>query len=67
MSMKKLLSVVVLALAAAAVIALNTGSTVQAAGGGCNCPKGQVCCLDCQGQPAFCARSHAFCPECPAP
>lgn len=34
---------------------------------GCNCTKGLICCLDCNGNPAFCARSHAFCPECPAP
>jgi hypothetical protein len=34
--------------------------------GGCGCPKGYVCCLTCQGG-TVCARSHAFCPECPAP
>jgi hypothetical protein len=34
--------------------------------GGCGCPKGYVCCLTCNGG-TVCARSHAFCPECPAP
>jgi len=35
--------------------------------GGCGCPKGLICCRGCDGHPAFCARSFAFCPECPAP
>ena len=41
----------------------------EAAGGGCgNCPKTTpVCCRNCDGSPAYCARSYAFCPECPAP
>jgi len=39
---------------------------VQAAGGG-GCPAGQVRCLACNGGPGICARSYAFCPECPAP
>ena len=37
----------------------------QAAGGGC--PKGMIRCLNCDGSPGMCARSWAFCPECPAP
>jgi len=35
-----------------------------AAGG---CPKGMIRCLNCDGSPGMCARSYAFCPECPAP
>jgi len=34
--------------------------------GQCGCPKGQVCCPTCNGG-TTCARSYAFCPECPAP
>jgi hypothetical protein len=43
-------------------------SPVQAAGGACGC-RGTtpVCCLNCNGTFAYCARSHAFCPECAAP
>lgn len=38
------------------------------AGGSCGCPKtAPVCCQNCDGSFAYCARSHAFCPECPAP
>jgi len=38
------------------------------AGGGCGCPKTKpVCCTDCNGQFAYCARHFGFCPECPAP
>jgi hypothetical protein len=41
---------------------------VYAAGGACGC-RGTtpVCCLNCDGTFAYCARSHAFCPECAAP
>jgi hypothetical protein len=40
----------------------------QASGGVCSCPKNTpVCCLNCNGTFGFCSRSHAFCPECPAP
>ena len=43
------------------------GSTPQAVSA-CGCPKTTpVCCTDCNGHFAYCARSHAFCPECPAP
>jgi hypothetical protein len=46
---------------------LGSGSTVQA-GGTCGC-RGTtpVCCQNCNGTFAYCARSYAFCPECPAP
>jgi len=45
----------------------GSGATPQA-GGTCGCRGATpVCCLDCNGQFAYCARSHAFCPECPAP
>ncbi|HET8946257.1 MAG TPA: hypothetical protein VFQ07_04690 [Candidatus Polarisedimenticolia bacterium] len=38
------------------------------AGGACGCPKTTpVCCRNCNGTFAYCARSFAFCPECPAP
>ena len=37
---------------------------VEAASG---CPKGYVRCRACNGGPGMCARSYAFCPECPAP
>jgi integrase len=41
---------------------------VQAAGGACGC-RGTtpVCCHNCDGSFAYCARSYAFCPECAAP
>ena len=31
------------------------------------CPQGYVRCRACDGGPGICARSYAFCPECPAP
>jgi hypothetical protein len=38
------------------------------AGGPCGCPNtAPVCCRDCNGSFAYCARSWAYCPECPAP
>lgn len=41
---------------------------VQAAGGASSCPKNApVRCLNCDGSFAYCARSHASCPECAAP
>jgi|SRR5215813_13334111 len=37
-------------------------------GGGCGCPKtAPICCHNCNGSFAYCARSFANCPECPAP
>jgi hypothetical protein len=44
----------------------SAGATPQA-GGTCSCPKGKVCCFNCDGSFAYCARSRAYCPECPAP
>jgi hypothetical protein len=42
--------------------------TALQAGGSCGCPKtAPVCCRNCDGSFAYCARSFAFCPECPAP
>lgn len=61
---------------AAAVLALGITTVVAAHGpvaspqaGGCGTCRGTtpVCCLNCNGTFAYCARSHAFCPECPAP
>lgn len=48
---------------------MQAASSVNAAGGGsCGCPKtAPVCCKNCNGTFAYCARSFAFCPECPAP
>lgn len=71
--MKKLLTSSLLAVAVLGIAALVSTPGAQAAkpgggGGSCaTCPAGQVCCLGCNGQFAFCARSHAYCPECPAP
>jgi len=73
--MSKKLIVVGLFLAAA-VLTFGISNTAAVHGkpvpapqvGACGCNKtAPVCCLDCNGQFAFCARSHAFCPECPAP
>jgi hypothetical protein len=44
----------------------SAGATPHA-GAACSCPKGAVCCFNCNGSFAYCARSHAYCPECPAP
>ncbi|HUC44336.1 MAG TPA: hypothetical protein VMR65_09870 [Candidatus Sulfotelmatobacter sp.] len=64
--MKRLvtMALVVLALALGAVQLLTPAA--QAAGGS-QCPKGTVACYGCNGAFAYCARSHAYCPECPAP
>jgi len=64
---RKLLTLAMFVFAAATVLALK--APAEASGGGCGtCPKtAPVCCLNCNGTPAFCSRSHAFCPECPAP
>jgi hypothetical protein len=65
--MKKfLMAFIVLAVVSSAAQLL--APVVPASGGTCSCPKtAPVCCLNCNGTFAYCARSHAFCPECPAP
>ena len=64
---RRLLSIAVLALAVASALALKAPAQAAGGGGG-TCPKtAPVCCRNCDGSPAFCARSYAFCPECPAP
>ena len=62
-----LVAVLALGISSSAAAHLGSGATLQA-GGACGC-RGTtpVCCLDCNGNFAYCARSHAFCPECPAP
>ncbi|HEX4826219.1 MAG TPA: hypothetical protein VFV19_18105 [Candidatus Polarisedimenticolaceae bacterium] len=71
--MKKLLSMGLLAVALVGLSALCWTPAAQAAkpggGGGCSTCSGTtpVCCYGCNGAFAFCSRSHAFCPECPAP
>ncbi len=74
--MRRFLTIALFALAAMVVLGLQRHSAIQApgiggtpeVGGACGCPKGTpVCCLNCNGSFAYCARSHAFCPECPAP
>jgi len=66
--MKKLLTMALVAVALVFGSAQLLGSPVQAAGGGCGCPKNTpVCCRNCDGSFAYCARSYAFCPECAAP
>ncbi|HJQ99420.1 MAG TPA: hypothetical protein VJ826_13990 [Candidatus Polarisedimenticolaceae bacterium] len=64
---RKVLTALVFVFALATALALK--APAEAAGGGCGkCPKTTpVCCRNCDGSPAFCARSFAFCPECPAP
>ncbi len=64
--MKKLLAIALFVIVVMAVIALAQPSPVQAAGCGCRGTY-PVCCYNCDGTFAYCARSHAFCPECPAP
>ena len=66
--MKKMLTIGFLVLALGLGV-MQTVSGVHAAGGGsCGCPKtAPVCCKNCNGTFAYCARSFAFCPECPAP
>jgi len=40
----------------------------QGGGGTCNCGgTTPVCCRNCNGTFAYCARSYLYCPECPAP
>jgi hypothetical protein len=65
--MKRLLTVGCLVLAVVLGV-MQVATSVQAAGGSCGCPKNTpVCCRNCNGTFAYCARSFAFCPECPAP
>jgi hypothetical protein len=66
--MRKLLTMVLVMLALVLGATQLLTPAVQAAGGACGC-RGTtpVCCLNCNGTFAYCARSHAFCPECPAP
>ena len=65
--MKKVLLVAFLGLAMVLGV-MQAVTTVEAAGGSCGCPKtAPVCCKNCNGTFAYCARSWAFCPECPAP
>lgn len=65
--MKRFLTIVLFAVVASLGFGLQSYLSVQAAVGACSCPKGKVCCYNCNGSFAFCSRSHAFCPECPAP
>ncbi len=48
---------------------LLTHAAKPGGGGSCSQCGGTTpaCCMGCNGQFAFCARSYAFCPECPAP
>jgi len=65
--MKKILTLSLVVFALVVGSAQLFSSPAQAAGGG-GCPKTTpVRCLNCDGSFAFCARSHAFCPECAAP
>ena len=66
--MKRFLTMALVAVAFVLGSAQLFSSPVRAAGGACGC-RGTtpVCCLNCNGTFAYCARSHAFCPECPAP
>ena len=64
--MRRLVTVTLLAVMVMVAVVLLQPTPVQAAGG--SCPKtNPVSCYNCNGTFAYCARSHAFCPECPAP
>jgi hypothetical protein len=75
--MRRIVSITLFALAAGLTFGLQGdpavpipgGDAFAQAGGACgSCPKtAPVCCRNCDGTPAYCARSFAFCPECPAP
>ena len=74
--MRKWMAGSLMVVVAAIVLALPmpaVGGTMQLLpgpefGGACGCSgTTPVCCPDCNGNFAYCARSHAFCPECPAP
>ena len=62
-----LAAVIVFGVSETATIHGQPGATPQAVSA-CGCPKTvPVCCRDCNGNFASCARSYAFCPECAAP
>jgi hypothetical protein len=66
--MRRFLTMAFIALAVVMGAAQLMSSPAQAAGGACGCRGATpVCCYNCNGTFAYCARSHAFCPECPAP
>ena len=65
--MKRFLTMALIVVALVLSAAQLMAPVAQAAGGGCSCPKNTVCCFNCNGTFAYCGRSHAFCPECPAP
>ena len=74
--MRRFLTMTLFAVAALATLGLQENPAAQApvigatpaVAAACGCPKKTpVCCLNCNGSFAYCARSHAFCPECPAP
>jgi hypothetical protein len=66
--MRRFLTMAFVVFALAMGFAQLQSPVVQAAGGACGC-RGTtpVCCRNCNGSFAYCARSYAFCPECPAP
>ena len=66
--MRRFLTMALVVLALAMGSAQLLSPAVQAAGGACGC-RGTtpVCCHNCNGTFAYCARSYAFCPECAAP
>jgi len=55
-----------LAIGLQAQVVAQTRGAAPGTSAGCGCPKGNVCCLNCDGS-TFCARSYAYCPECAAP
>ena len=66
--MRRFLTMALVALAVVMGSAQLLTPAVQAAGAPCGCRGATpVCCKNCNGTFAYCARSHAFCPECPAP
>jgi hypothetical protein len=66
--MRRFLTMALVALALVMGSAQLLSPAVQAAGGASSCPKNTpVRCFNCDGSFAYCARSHAFCPECAAP
>jgi hypothetical protein len=66
--MKKLLTAAFIVMALVTATAQLLSPVAVAAGGTGACPKTTpVRCLNCDGTFAYCARSHAFCPECAAP